>query len=126
MNPREAAQHPKTRAKPRNPHSRIGDCRVVNPMIDKTLTAMPVIAQWIAQMVLAIVPKRSGSSESGFTTFQYTPSGYLLLQKSGAPERTRTSGPQLRKLMLYPLSYERVNLKLYRIGGLVPDLGGLR
>jgi hypothetical protein len=27
---------------------------------------------------------------------------------SGALERTRTSDPQLRKLMLYPLSYERV------------------
>lgn len=25
----------------------------------------------------------------------------------GALERTRTSDPQLRKLMLYPLSYER-------------------
>ena len=36
-------------------------------MIDSTLTAMPVIAQWIAQMVLAIVPHRSGSNERGFT-----------------------------------------------------------
>ncbi len=27
--------------------------------------------------------------------------------QSGALERTRTSDPQLRKLMLYPLSYER-------------------
>lgn len=30
---------------------------------------------------------------------------------SGALERTRTSDPQLRKLMLYPLSYERERKK---------------
>jgi hypothetical protein len=29
----------------------------------------------------------------------------------GALERTRTSDPQLRKLMLYPLSYERVKIQ---------------
>jgi hypothetical protein len=31
---------------------------------------------------------------------------------NGALERTRTSDPQLRKLMLYPLSYERVRRKI--------------
>ncbi len=31
--------------------------------------------------------------------------------RDGALERTRTSDPQLRKLMLYPLSYERVRGK---------------
>ncbi len=30
----------------------------------------------------------------------------------GALERTRTSDPQLRKLMLYPLSYERVRRRI--------------
>lgn len=32
----------------------------------------------------------------------------MALRRNGALERTRTSDPQLRKLMLYPLSYERV------------------
>lgn len=40
--------------------------------------------------------------------------------KLGALERTRTSDPQLRKLMLYPLSYERVKQIVYRM------LSGLR
>lgn len=34
--------------------------------------------------------------------------------ENGAPERTRTSDPQLRKLMLYPLSYERVMEEITR------------
>ena len=33
------------------------------------------------------------------------------LGEFGALERTRTSDPQLRKLMLYPLSYERVKIQ---------------
>lgn len=33
----------------------------------------------------------------------------IQVGKFGALERTRTSDPQLRKLMLYPLSYERVS-----------------
>ena len=41
----------------------------------------------------------------------------LLKGEFGALERTRTSDPQLRKLMLYPLSYERARL---------PDLAGVR
>lgn len=40
--------------------------------------------------------------------------GYSLRKqlKNGALERTRTSDPQLRKLMLYPLSYERLRLEI--------------
>lgn len=34
--------------------------------------------------------------------------------ESGALERIRTSDPQLRKLVLYPLSYERVGTKFTR------------
>lgn len=36
-------------------------------------------------------------------------------QESGAPERIRTFDPQLRKLVLYPLSYERARKQM------VPD-----
>ena len=39
----------------------------------------------------------------------------IHILKNGALERTRTSDPQLRKLMLYPLSYERLALKMYPI-----------
>ena len=37
--------------------------------------------------------------------------GIFLEKLYGAPERTRTSDPQFRKLMLYPLSYGRLLFK---------------
>ncbi len=56
--------------------------------------------------------------------------GHFRIQTISALERTRTSDPQLRKLMLYPLSYERVrgwivpgrvrNPKTYRNANTVP------
>ncbi len=48
---------------------------------------------------------------------QATNNKLQITVEEGALERTRTSDPQLRKLMLYPLSYERVwKLKGY-LGG---------
>lgn len=40
----------------------------------------------------------------------------------GALERTRTSDPQLRKLMLYPLSYERARLSRTDRSTILPEL----
>ena len=91
-------------------------------MMERTLTAIPVIAQWIAQRVLAIVPHRSGSREIGFTIYFIPVQGRKSVKEMsfGAPERTRTSDPQLRKLMLYPLSYGRVPHKI------IPEPAGSR
>lgn len=43
-----------------------------------------------------------------------------VLRKLGALDRTRTYDPQLRKLMLYPLSYERERF------GIIPKPTSLR
>lgn len=45
-------------------------------------------------------------------------------QESGAPERIRTFDPQLRKLVLYPLSYERARKQMVPDDGhgLVPEI----
>ena len=40
-----------------------------------------------------------------------------MIAKNGALERTRTSDLQVRNLLLYPLSYERVRFNFTRVGG---------